>query len=255
MIEINESSDQPIIVEPVGDATSIQVAANVEVTILETGHHMAIDLSIGENAHVQYIAISNGDSQTVRHAQLGQAATLDWRTAILGGKSNQEIVTHHLGTGASSTHHGIFLGHNRDRFTLNYWSEHIGEHTSGHIVVHGVLLDNAYADFKGNIKIAHTARDTDGSLTEAALLLGDKSRSDSVPQLEIDTNDVKAAHSSSITRIDDEQLFYLQSRGITKTDGQRMIVQGFLEGIIDEFKIVSVRDEINALIEQRVALL
>lgn len=229
----------------------IEIQPGVEVTLIETAHHENITLEIAENAIVNYISVRNGEGKAIKRAILQRNAVCHWRSALLSGNLEQEITSSHVGDGASSDHHGIFLGKDHDRFIMNYWNEHTAKHTSGNIVIHGVLFDNAYANFIGNIKIAQSAADTDGSLTEATLLLGQHSRSDSVPQLEIDTNDVKAAHSSSITRIDDEQLFYLQSRGISTDEGKRMIVRGFLEGIVDEFPDDAVCERIAQTIEQR----
>ncbi len=230
---------------------AIHIEPGIEVTLIETAHHENVILEIGENAIVNYITVRNGEGKSIKRATLQRNAVCHWRSALLSGNLEQEITSSHVGDGASSDHHGIFLGKDHDRFIMNYWNEHTAKHTSGNIIIHGVLFDRSYADFKGNIKIAQSAADTDGSLTEATLLLGEQSRSDSVPQLEIDTNDVKAAHSSSITKIDDEQLFYLQSRGIPTEEGKRMIVRGFLEGIIDEFPDQTVRELITHTIEQR----
>lgn len=236
--------------EPDTDVT-IQIKPGIEVTCIETVQSRSVTLEVAENAIVHYISVVNGNGASIKQAILQRNATCHWRSALLSGNIQQEISTRYEGDGGFSDHHGIFLGKDRDRFAMNYWNDHIAKHTSGNILIHGVLFDHAYADFKGNIKIAQSAADTDGSLTEETLLLGDHSRSDSVPQLEIDTNDVKAAHSSSITRVDDEQLFYLQSRGISVDDGKRMIVRGFLEGIIDEFPIPEIREHISETIEQR----
>lgn len=226
----------------------IAIESNQEVMIIDTGHHADITVTIGEGAIVHYITTFAGVGNFKKIAHVASRASITWRSAVMGGNTQHEIITYHDGDGAVSDHKGVFLGHKKDRFVLNYWSDHTAKHTSGHIEIHGVLLDTSYADFKGNIKIAQSAQDTNGSLTEHTLLLGDRSRSDSVPQLEIDTNDVQAAHSSAITRIDDEQLFYLQSRGISIEEGKKLIVQGFLGDIIDSFGNEEVEKELHALI-------
>lgn len=233
------------------DGIAITVEPGIEVTIVETGHHETIELVVGENAIVNYLMVFSGQGQSTKRAQLQANAACHWRTALLGGTTQQEIYTEHIGDGSTSDHHGIFLGKDRDRFAMNYWSEHTAKHTAGTIRIHGVLFDRAYADFKGNIKIAQTGTDTDASLTEQTLLIGQQARSDSVPQLEIDTNDVRAAHSSAITQIDDEQLFYLQTRGISVIDGKRMIVRGFLDSIVDEFPDKKIREQVLTFVEQR----
>jgi Fe-S cluster assembly protein SufD len=154
-----------------------------------------------------------------------------------------------VGDGASSYHYGLCFGKAHDRFAMNYWSEHVAQATTGHILVHGALFGQSYADFKGNIKIAQTGHKTVASLTEHVLLLGDRARSDAIPQLEINTNDVQAAHSAAATKIDAEQLFYLASRGIPTADGQQLIVRGFLEDIIAHLPDGGLQDEVRKQID------
>lgn len=255
--EYSESRSEPVLVDvPAGEDTAedicLIVHPGVQMTFVETDFHSNITVQVGAGAQVQYVVAYSGAGHMRKQAVLDRDAQWAWRSALLGGEHQMDIVTLHNGPGASSDHRGIFIGRERDKMAMNYWSEHTAPHTSGHIMVHGALFDRAYADFKGNIKIAQTASATDGSLTEAALLLGDHARSDSIPQLEIDTNDVQAAHSSSITRVDDEQLFYLQSRMIPYEEGKRMIVRGFLESIIDTFAVETVRQEIYTMIDERI---
>lgn len=252
-LEYSQSSPEPISIDaPVGEDIQIKVQSGVTLTLVETGFHPRVEVMVAEDAHVQYVVVYSGSGKMHKQATLERNAQFAWRTALLGGEHQMDIVSIHAGQGSSSDHQGIFIGRDRDKFAMNYWSEHDASHTTGHIVVHGALFDRSYADFKGNIKIAQTAAATDGSLTEATLLLGDHARSDSVPQLEIDTNDVQAAHSSYITRVDDEQLFYLQSRMIPYEEGKRMIVRGFLEGIIDTFTVETIRQEIYTMIDERI---
>lgn len=229
----------------------LKISANLQVIVIETTLHPSVTIEVGENATVQYIYVYSGNGNTEKKVYLHPRATIQWRSAILGGNNRTEIITYHQDEGAVSDHRGIFLGKGRDRFVLNYWSNHAAQHTTGHILVHGVLFDSAYADFKGNIKIQQTGGDTNASLVEETILLGEKSRSDSIPQLEIATNDVRATHSSAISKIDDEQLFYLQSRGIAIEEGKRLIVRGFLEELINEFGGDVTQQQIRDMIEER----
>ncbi len=250
--DIHISNQQEIVELPSnGEDLRIIINAGITATVIDTSHRAVTYIEVKENASVEYISVFSGEGKVFKEATLQKDASIQWRSAIMSGSTEHEIVTQHVGDGSSSDHKGIFLGKEQDKFAMNYWSNHLGKHTSGHIYVHGVLFDRAYADFKGNIKIAQSGKDTDATLTEDTLLLGERSRSDAIPQLEIDTNDVQVAHSSAITRIDDEKLFYLQSRGIEFEDGKRMIVQGFLEGIIDEFTNETIRKQLYAIIEKR----
>lgn len=232
--------------------TLLQFKSHTTTTVLGAQHDSAVVLELEDGAIVHYIDIVTGDRQVKKVAHLGRDAQMFWHSIILGGINDQEVITYHNGAGANSYHWGIFLGREHDRFTMNYWSDHAAQHTTGHILVHGVLLDSAYADFKGNIKIHQTAADTEGSLTEHTLLLGDRSRSDSIPELDIGTNTVKVAHSSAITKIDDEQLFYLASRGIEPAEAKRFIVRGFLDDVLEHIPAeAGVLEQVEQLIAER----
>jgi len=234
----------------------MKFSAHTTTTVFASQSDGDVLLELAEGATVHYVDIVTGDQQVKKVAHLGRDAQMFWHSIILGGTNDQEVITYHDGVGANSYHWGIFLGRDHDRFTMNYWSDHAAEHTTGHILVHGVLLDSAYADFKGNIKIRQTAADTEGSLTEHTLLLGDRSRSDSIPELDIGTNTVKVSHSSAITKIDDEQLFYLASRGIEPAEAKRFIVRGFLDDVLEHIPAeTGVLEQVEQLITERLASL
>ena len=244
LLRLNDQEPSHLIVEP-----------NTQLTVIDIGHHPKVQLEIGANATVEYLFVFVGDGATSKVAHLQADATLHWCSAILGGSNSHEIVTHHVGSGARSQHFGLFLGQQHDTFKMHYWSEHTAAHTSGHILVHGALLDSAYADFKGNIRIAASAKETDASLTEHTLLLGNRARSDSIPQLDIQTNAVRVTHSSAMTKVDDEQLFYMASRGLPTATARRMIVTGFLNDIVQHFQHQPTVQEIDHLITERIQTL
>jgi Fe-S cluster assembly protein SufD len=100
-------------------------------------------------------------------------------------------------------------------------------HTSGNIAIRGVYEQTSRAVFSGLIKIEKEAQQTDSYFRDDVLLLDD-AIAGSLPTLEIEANDVKASHSSTTSRIHDDQLFYVQSRGISRQGAQNLIIQGFL---------------------------
>lgn len=227
----------------------VLIAAGTQQIILTSVNEPEVEYMIDADAHVKIISVISTDVTSVRHAHVSERASVEWYTIILGGKVSQEIATFHDGVAARSQHSGLFFGMNHDHIAMNYWSEHQAPNTVGHILIHGVLFEQAYADFKGNVRITPTGHQTDASLTEHTILLGKRARSDSVPQLEIATNDVKVTHSSAMTRVDEEQLFYLASRGIARDEAQRLIVRGFLNDIIDQLPDESLQQSVRADIE------
>ncbi len=129
---------------------------------------------------------------------------------------------------------GIIPGKGDAFFDVAVSVIHQGINTSAHTHVRGVLFDNSRARFYGLIRIDKGADKTLSLLENRMLILGDGARADSIPSLEIEADDVKASHAATIGRIDEQQLFYLQSRGIERKTATRMVVDGFFEPIISK---------------------
>ncbi len=129
---------------------------------------------------------------------------------------------------------------------------HIGLNTEGQINFKTVVDDEAYAVFDGMVKIPASGQGTNSDLRENALHLSNTSRSDSIPGLEIDANEVKAGHGSTSGQIDAEQLFYLQSRGLPFAEAKRTIVLGFVGEIIDMIPDEAVRERVETIVAEKV---
>lgn len=134
-----------------------------------------------------------------------------------------------IGEGAVVTVKGVFQTQATDNFLLEVIIHHKAPHTQAETILKGVARDSSFLQLKGKIIIDENCGDTQSFLTERVLLLSDSARAETVPDLEIKTDDVKCSHAASISNIVDEHLFYLQSRGIDKKTAEQMIVDGFLE--------------------------
>jgi Fe-S cluster assembly protein SufD len=116
-----------------------------------------------------------------------------------------------------------------------------------------VVNDHGYSVFDGMIKIEPQSTATSTRLEEHALHLSPQSRNDSIPGLKIDTNSVlKGGHASTSGDIDEEQLFYMQARGISKADAKRMIVMGFFSPALDTIPVEALRHELETIIEAKI---
>ena len=101
-------------------------------------------------------------------------------------------------------------------------------HQTGSVLIKAVVMDNAILRLKGIIKIEKGAELCEGFLRQSVLLVGKNARAEAVPELEIECNEVKASHAASVGKIDEEQLLYLMSRGLTKKESQKLIIKAFL---------------------------
>lgn len=121
----------------------------------------------------------------------------------------------------------IYIGRKQDAMDLNVTLVHEAPDTYGRVTVKAALFDDAKINFRGMIEIGPDAKGADSYLLAKALLLSPRARAEIQPQLEIKTDEVKASHGSSIGRIDERQLFYLQSRGLSRDQSQKIILAGF----------------------------
>lgn len=118
-----------------------------------------------------------------------------------------------------------------ERIEIELILRHQAKHTRSNTVLRGVAQDASHLSLKGIIVVEPGAQDTNAFLTENVLLLNDKATAEAIPNLEISANEVKCSHAATVATISEEQLFYLQSRGIPPTTAQELIVEGFLSFI------------------------
>jgi Fe-S cluster assembly protein SufD len=143
------------------------------------------------------------------------------------GKYDVELV----GRGARAEILGALVACGSDKLIVDVTSHHKAENTSAEIFIRAVAKDKAEVVLNGMIKINRGAQKTDAFLTENVLLLSNKAKAEVVPNLEIEADDVKASHAATVGKIDEEQIFYLMSRGILRAQAERMIVEGFLGAV------------------------
>ena len=134
-----------------------------------------------------------------------------------------------LGAGARAVIKGAFLSKGSEVVEVNLVIHHRAGHTRAETVLHGAARDKSQIIFRGKIVIDKGCPDTNSFLTEKILLLSDGAKTEAVPDLEIESDDVKCSHAATIGRIDEGQIFYLMSRGLSREKAEEVIVEGFLE--------------------------
>ncbi|MEK6958103.1 MAG: SufD family Fe-S cluster assembly protein [archaeon] len=136
------------------------------------------------------------------------------------------------GEGSTALDYSILFGKGKKHYDLNYVALHKTTNSKSHAVFKAALKDECTNVFDGMIRIKPKADGTNALLECNSMILGEKARSNQIPGLEIETDEVKATHSATVERIEDEQLYYLQSRGIGKEDAKDIIVESFLESVV-----------------------
>ena len=156
-----------------------------------------------------------------------------------------------IGDGSNTECNGIYFLDGKQHVDLDTLMQHTGYATSGDLLLHGALRDRARAVFIGMIKIDPSGQLTNSYLKNQNLLLSDTARADSIPALEIDANDVRASHAATISQVEEEYVFYLQSRGIPREKAVHMIVEGFFETVFNRMGNERVRQRLTEAVARK----
>ena len=182
-------------------------------------------------------------------AELGRASRYYTTSINLGAqlaRHDVSVVMDH--EGAETSVDGLYMVGPDQHTDTHSVIDHKQPHCNSHQLYKGILDGNGRAVFNGKIFVREGAQKTDAMQTNKNLLLSDKARVDTKPQLEIFADDVKCAHGAAVGQIDPEELFYLETRGITPELGRSLLTYGFAEEVIGKIKLDSIRSELDAVV-------
>lgn len=226
-----------------GEAAAVTAATIVEV-VAKAGAHVRF-------ATVHNLA-ANVVDLSVRRAIVENDAQIEW---IVGDLNDGNVVsdtrTLMRGTGSNADAKVISIGANKQQMSITTGAVHIGRSSESSMVTRAVMKDAATAIINGITKIEKGATKANGEQTEKVLMLSPKSRGDANPILLIDEDDVKAGHAASVGQVNPEQVYYLMSRGVSKRDAERLIINGFLAPVVSEVPIDALQEQLRALIERK----
>ncbi len=188
-----------------------------------------------------------------RQSRVGADATIHWAVANLGGRFQRSRIENLLeGRGATVKQVEIGFGDGKQLFDQTSYTRHIGRDTTSDLLNKGVYTGSSRGYVKGLIDIPHSGRGTDSFLGEFSMLLERTARSVTIPSLEIDQPDCRRAmHSSSVGPIDETQVFYLMSRGLSREEARKAIVMGFLEPVVARIPLPAAQDRLRELLERK----
>lgn len=214
-----------------------------------------LDVSVSPNAQFDLITLQAMDQTAVnfssRAARIERDGRMNWYLGLFGSHLSRYKVDNFLnGPGATAQDTEVVFGNKNQSYDLASNLIHNAPSTIGRVLEKSVLKDTAKSLFKGMIRIEKGAHHAESYLSGHSILLDKGAKSDSIPGLEIFTNDVKATHSASVAQMDEEQIFYLATRCLSKSDAQKIIVEGFLEPLSRKMSY-QVRAWISYLIDSK----
>jgi len=216
-----------------------------------------IEILVGDEANLTVISIQDWDAKSVHTssqlAKLGRNSKLKHIVITLGGKTVRVTPSAHFTEpGAEVEMLGMYFADAGQHLEHRLFVDHAVPNCKSRVTYKGALQgDKAHTVWVGDVLIRAAAEGTDTYELNRNLLLSDGARADSVPNLEIETGQIAGAgHASASGRFDDEQLFYLQARGLTEIEARRLVVRGFLNEIIQQIGVESVQTRLLASIEE-----
>jgi Fe-S cluster assembly protein SufD len=249
-----------IVAETGADVTYIDDYASEGLAHPDTGQGFSssvVEIVARPGARVRYVSLQEWDSSvwsfSTHRAMVDADATVNSLVVAFGGRlSKARVQTHLRGRGASAEMLGVLFGTDRQHFDHHTAQQHIAPNTTSELLYKAVLKDQARSVFSGIIKAHKNAQKTDAVQTNRNLLLSPKSRADSIPNLEIEANDLRCTHAAAVAPVDEEQLFYLQARGLQRPDAVRLIVEGFFEPLLERIPLPGIRERLRASVEARI---
>ncbi|QGQ97840.1 Fe-S cluster assembly protein SufD [Paenibacillus psychroresistens] len=225
----------------------------------EEGQRVAngvIEVFVKQGAKVRYASVHSLSEQvtdlTYRRAVVENDGRMEWIVGELNSGNVLSDTTSILkGGGSSSDAKVICVGTNDQKMNLTTRAIHFGRSTNSDMITRAVMRDKSTAIINGVTKIEKGATGANGQQTEKVLMLSPHARGDANPILLIDEDDVKCGHAASVGQVNPEQIHYLMSRGIAKSEAQRLIIYGFLAPVVAELPIEKLAAKLQELVERK----
>jgi Fe-S cluster assembly protein SufD len=213
-----------------------------------------VELVLRDNAKLRYVQVQDWGRHVwnfmTERSVLGRDAELKSLQVTLGSKFTKNSIGSHLrGENALAEMLGIFFADGDQFFDHHTWQLHESPYATSDLEFKGALKERARSVYSGLIKVFEGAQRTDAYQQNRNLVLSREARADTIPNLEIGANDVRCTHGATVSQVEEEHLFYLESRGIPRSEAQKLIVEGFFRPVIDRIPV----EEIQGFLEGAIA--
>jgi Fe-S cluster assembly protein SufD len=244
VIRVGAFAKATVVVNHTGSArysaiTTVLVGDGAQVNVLslqdwsDDAVHLGRDaISVGRDASVKHTSISFGGDLVRMHANVEYA-----------------------GPGGDAELLGLYFADDGQHLEHRLFADHTAPRTKSHVLYKGALQgEGAHTVWIGNVLIRKVAEGIETYEENRNLVLSDGCQADSVPNLEIETGEIEGAgHASATARFDDEQLFYLRSRGVSEKEARRLVVHGFFNDLIRKVGVPSIEEKLLATVEEELA--
>ncbi len=247
-----------VILEDDARATLLEETTSADDGI--AGLHVGcVELIVGNSANLRYVQLQNWNQKTWHLAHQGgnvaSNGSLQWTVVGIGGRLSHIHQDVNLnGRAATAEVNGVTFASNRQKISYYTQQHHRQQGTHSDLLYKEVLRDESRVIWRGMIKVDPAAQQTDGYQRSDALMLSRDARCDSIPGLQIEADDVRCTHGATTGRVDEEQIFYAESRGIREKEAMHMIVEGFFQQVYDRIPIEVVRETLSRTVQGKLGI-
>jgi Fe-S cluster assembly protein SufD len=211
---------------------------------------VAGDRAVVDHYKVQQETLSAFHIATLQ-VSLGRSTNFASHSISLGGALVRNDANATLSEGSEATLNGLYIVNGTQHIDNHTMIDHAMPHGTSHEMYKGILDGKAHAVFNGKIIVRKDAQKTDSKQTNKNLVLSDDAVVDTKPELQIFADDVRCTHGATIGQLDAESLFYLQSRGIGKSDARSLLTFAFAQDVVDRIKVQSLRDSLEKILFEK----
>ncbi len=215
-----------------------------------------VEMVVGDGANLRYVCEQELSEQSwvfaTQRAEIGRDANLEWVALGFGSaRGKVRMETKLAGRGSSAKVTGAYAGNGSQHLDYDTTQEHAAPDTTSDLAFRGVLADRATAVWRGMIRVDPGAQRTDAFQESRNLLLSNDAHADAIPGLEIEADDVRCTHAAAVAQVDAGQLYYLRSRGLREPEAKRLVIEGFLQELVERAKEGPIRDALRDELEAR----
>jgi Fe-S cluster assembly protein SufD len=218
----------------------------------------AVELVVGQNAKLNFVDLQDVNERAwifgTQRGRVDRDAQLDWITLGFGSANGKVFQEARLeGQGAHGRVTGAYATRGRQHVDFDTLQVHAAPDCTSDLAFRGILSGRSSGVWRGMIRVDEGAQRTDAFQESRNLLIGKRAHADAIPGLEILANDVRCTHAAAIAQIDPEQVFYLRARGLSEAVAKRLVIEGFLQELVERFEEGRVREHVGAALERRLA--
>lgn len=219
-------------------------------------HAGVVEVIVKQGAHLVWSSVQNWGEHVwdVSHkrVRIGRDAQVQWNSAVFGGQTSKVFSDMDLaGEGAGGEWAGVFFGQGRQHFDIDTQQNHLSPRTTSDLLFKGALTARSRSVWQGMIYVEKDAQQTDGYQANRNLILSEDARADSIPGLEIKADDVRCTHGATAGQVDEDQVYYLMSRGIPRPEAEQLVVEGFFSPVLDRISNQALRYRLNHIIDDK----